>query len=102
MRRTRWNRIARWVTARTTRAAPSDAGNPGGLGPAQIQPLVTRLRDLEGQVRDLTEQCAALQETASVHDWSLEALWEAVDEPRAPDPDTGASDPGPPRKKTLN
>ena len=96
------NRITRWVTARARRAAVPDAGNPGALGPAQTKRLLIRLHDLEWQVRGLTEQCSALQQTVSVHDWGLEALWEQVQEPRTPSTPAGPPAPEPTKKRTLN
>jgi hypothetical protein len=101
MRITLLNRIARWVTVRSRRAAPPGIRSPDVLNPAQIKRLVTRLRDLEWQVRGLSEQCSTLKETVSVHDWSLEALWEQVYEPRTPSAPCSSPYPPPP-KKTLN
>jgi hypothetical protein len=102
MKITLLNRMVHWVTARSMRAALSHTGRPGTLNPTQMKRLLMRLHDLEWQVRGLTEQCSTLQETASVHDWSLAALWEKVYEPRPLASTAGAPDPGPPKKKTLN
>jgi hypothetical protein len=100
MRITLLHRIARWVTARSGRVALSETERVGTLNPAQMKRLLMRLHDLEWQVRGLTEQCSTLKETVSVHDWSLEALWEQVESRRPAAP--SSLDPAPPKKKTLN
>jgi hypothetical protein len=102
MRITLVHRIARWVTARSGKVALSETERLDTLNPAQMKRLLMRLHDLEWQVRGLTEQCSALKETISVHDWSLEALWEQVQEARTPAAPVGATDPAAPKKKTLN
>jgi hypothetical protein len=102
MRITLYHRIARWVTVCSGRTALSETGRVGTLNPVQMKRLLMRLHDLEWQVRGLTAECSALKETVSVHDWSLEALWEKVYEPRTPSAPAGSPDPAPPTKKTLN
>jgi hypothetical protein len=101
MKITLLSRIARWVTARSGREARSETGRLLTPNPAQTKRLLMRLHDLEWQVRDLTAECSALKETVSVHNWSLEALWEQVQEARKPSATAGLLDQTPP-KKTLN
>jgi hypothetical protein len=101
MRMVLLSRIACWRTARSERERVSETGRAGTLDPIQMKRLLMRLHDLEWQVRGLTAECSTLKETVSVHNWSLEVLWEQIQESRTPSAPS-PPDPAPPKKKTLN